>query len=316
MNDKNTILEVSQLSFAYGNRKALDQLSLTIGQGEVVAVLGPNGSGKSTLFKLVSTLVPVQSGEITFQGVAYSQSTARIRNLLGVVFQAPSLDKKLTVEENLRCQAALYGMGASRAKEQIARWLGRLKVADRAGEIVEKLSGGLARRVEIAKSLLHDPQLLILDEPSSGLDPRARSQMWEALFELQQKDGVTLLVTTHLMDEADDAHRVAILDEGRLVAFDTPERLKSACLREVLSITSPQTPAVADFLRTQFALESRLMDHSLRCEIAQNGAQIVAAVSREFGDSLKSIMLSQAGLEDVFLSLTGRSFDSSEEKAA
>ncbi|MDZ4743482.1 MAG: ABC transporter ATP-binding protein [Verrucomicrobiota bacterium] len=309
MNEVSMILEVRQLSFAYGSRKALNEVSFSVRAGEVLAILGPNGSGKSTLFKLLSTLVPVQDGEIICKGINFNSGVAKVRSLLGVVFQSPGLDKKLTVKENLRCQAALYGMPTSKANDQIDFWLKRLRVEDRSNDFVESLSGGLARRVEMAKALLHRPEILILDEPSTGLDPRSRSELWECLFQLCEEEGVTILVTTHLMDEAQKSSRVLILDEGRIVACDSPIELMKKFPHEILTLKTPRPDDIANYLSGQFSLKSKVSHSGLRVEISNgSGGDIVAAVSREFGGTIETMTLSQSGLEDAFFALTGKNF--------
>ncbi len=309
MTENNTILEIRQLTFAYGQRQALHDVSFSVCAGEILSILGPNGSGKSTLFKLLSTLVPIQKGEIECKGINYKDSAARVRSLFGVVFQSPGLDKKLTVKENLLCQSALYGMSRSEAEKQIAFWLKRLKVDDRAGEFVEKLSGGLARRVEIAKALLHKPEILILDEPSTGLDPRSRAGLGESLEELAREEGVTVLVTTHLMDEAMRSDRILILDEGRVVASGTPGELMAKFPNAILTLKTKSPEQIAAYLSAQFALVSQPVHGGLRAEIPdQRGGEIVSSLSRAFGSAVEAVTLSQAGLEDAFFALTGKEF--------
>ncbi|MDK3161791.1 ABC transporter ATP-binding protein [Kamptonema cortianum] len=318
MTENNTILGIRQISFAYGKRPALDRVSFSVGSGQIMAILGPNGSGKSTLFKLLSTLVPLQSGDMICKGVDYRAGAAPVRPFLGVVFQSPSLDKKLTVRENLRCHAALYGLSGQERDKRIQAWLERLRVADRAQERVETLSGGLARRVEIAKALLHGPALLILDEPSTGLDPRSRAELWDSLVELRDRDRVTILITTHLMEEAEKSDRTLILDEGRVVADESPEELIRRYPHDVLCIHTHHTEQIARFVSERFgslAMESK-PDH-LRVEVGSTeGAGIVAAVMGQFAREIGSVTLSRTSLDEVFFKLTGKSFAQSQEKAA
>ncbi|HEY8966654.1 MAG TPA: ABC transporter ATP-binding protein, partial [Candidatus Methylacidiphilales bacterium] len=217
-----------------GGRRALDGVSFTVGRGEIFGVLGPNGSGKTTLFRLLSTLVPVTEGSIALGGCTYPKEAAAARLNFGIVFQSPSLDKKLTVEENLRAHGHLYGLHGAELASRIDSLLERFSLANRRKDNVEVLSGGLQRRVEVAKSLVPRPALLILDEPSTGLDPVARRELWDYLRALRRSEGLTLLMTTHFLDEAEWCDRLLILDKGRRVALDTPEALKRSVSGTVL----------------------------------------------------------------------------------
>ncbi|MCH5377216.1 MAG: ATP-binding cassette domain-containing protein, partial [Planctomycetes bacterium] len=228
MNANQDAIDVAELTYRYGNRIALDGLALQVRRGEIFALLGPNGGGKTTLFRVLSTLVAVQSGRVHVLGLELPQQAASVRRRIGVVFQAPSLDRKLTVSENIRFQAALYGIRGRVLAERQQELLDQLGIADRMRERTESLSGGLRRRVELAKGMIHRPELLLLDEPSTGLDPGARSDLWEYLQRLRDQHHVTIVLTTHLLDEAERADRIAILNHGSVVALDTPEALKAS----------------------------------------------------------------------------------------
>ncbi len=193
-------ISVRGLSHRYGSRQALDNLDFDVTSGEIFGLLGPNGGGKTTLFRILATLLPVQEGQVELLGLDVAREPEHVRTQIGVTFQSPSLDRKLTVRENLATQGALYGLSGSHLAGRIDTLLSRLGLADRARDRVESLSGGLARRVEIAKGLLHDPRVLLLDEPSTGLDPGARLDLWQYLRLLREEAGVTVLVTTHLME--------------------------------------------------------------------------------------------------------------------
>jgi len=214
-----------RIATASGRR--LSKVSFEVRSGEIFVFLGPNGGGKSTLFRLLSTLLPLQSGECEILGFSLRKQIAEIRERIGVVFQSPSVDRKLTVNENLLHQGHLYGLRGAELNQRRTAMLERFKLTDRVRDRVETLSGGLRRRVELAKGLLHRPRLLLLDEPSTGLDPAARSDMWGYLRELRDQEGVTVVLTTHLLEEADKADRIAILDRGQLVALDSPDALRS-----------------------------------------------------------------------------------------
>ncbi|MCH7702051.1 MAG: ABC transporter ATP-binding protein, partial [Planctomycetes bacterium] len=219
-------VELEALSHRYGDRLALDAVSLQVAPASVFSLLGPNGSGKSTLFRILATLMAPSSGTARVAGLDVRAQRDQVRRRIGVAFQHPSLDAKLTVFENLRHQGHLYGLSGRALRERIRELLDRFALTDRAGDRTETLSGGLKRRVELAKALLHAPQILILDEPSTGLDPAARASLMDHLHQLRDQDGVTTLLTTHLMDEADRCDRIGVLDEGRLVALDGPAELK------------------------------------------------------------------------------------------
>ncbi len=218
----------------------------------MVGILGPNGSGKSTLFKLIATLVKVQQGGISVFGADTNRDTHLVRSRIGIVFQSPSLDKKLTVLENIRCQAALVGLAGAARDTRIAEVMKQLGLDDRASERCEKLSGGLKRRVEIAKGILHFPPLLLLDEPSTGLDPSARLDLWNALTNLHNNHGVTVVLTTHLLEEAEKCDSLAILHQGKCVAYDSPDSLRKQSGNEILTIQCADPETVAQKLKDRF----------------------------------------------------------------
>ena len=235
------------------------------------AFLGPNGSGKTTLFRLLSTLIPLQSGVIKILGSDVLRDTTQVRRQIGVVFQAPSLDKKLTAAENLWHQGHLYGLSGRELKDRCSEMLERLGVADRARDRVETLSGGLRRRVELAKGLLHRPRVLLLDEPSTGLDPAARSDLWHYLSGLARNAGVTIALTTHLLDEAEKADRLAILHAGKIVACDTPAALRATVGGDSITLTSPAPRELADAIRHKFALPAEVIGGDVRLQTADAG---------------------------------------------
>lgn len=231
-------LEVENLSYAYPERRALDNVSLSVSCGEIFGLLGPNGSGKTTLFKILSTLMRITSGTVHILGYNLATEVRMIRDFLGVVFQHPGLDGKLTIVENLRHHGHLYGLSGKVLQHRISELLECFGVSDRAKERVEILSGGLQRRVEIAKSLLHSPRVLLLDEPTSGLDITARQQLNDYLGVLAQTEDILVFMTTHLLEDAETCDRVGILDVGRLVALGEPDELKAEVGGDVILIES------------------------------------------------------------------------------
>jgi len=295
------------VSHRYGDRLALDDLSLSIAPQEIFGFLGPNGGGKTTLFRLLSTLVRPQTGEISVLGHDLVADQVAVREQIGVVFQAPSLDKKLTVAENLRHHGRLYGLRGRDLETRASEMLERLGLTDRRDTLAEELSGGLRRRVELAKGLLHRPRLLLLDEPSTGLDPAARSDLWQYLELVRGRDGVTVVLTTHLLEEAERADRLAILDRGKLVALDTPANLRASVGGDSILIEADNPAAIVEELQGSFGLTARVVGHTVRMEIPE-GRRRVSELAEAFGTRIRSIACGQPTLEDVFIARTGHRF--------
>jgi len=300
-------VEIVDLSHSYGDRLAIDRLTLSIQAGEIFAVLGPNGGGKTTLFRVLSTLIPAQRGEVRMLGFDLRRETDAIRRRLGVVFQAPSLDRKLTVLENIRHQAALYGLHGEPLQRRIDELLETFNLKDRAGELTERLSGGLRRRVELAKGLIHHPRLLLLDEPSTGLDPGARADLWNYLTFLRSSAGVTIVLTTHYLDEADRADRIAILHQGKLVAEDTPTALRNSVGGDSLLIEADDAPRLADEIAQRFSLPAKIVDEVVRIEVP-DGHQWVSRLVEAYPGRITAVRLGKPTLEDVFIARTGHRF--------
>ncbi len=300
-------IETSQLAHRYGERTALAGLDLRVEAGEIFALLGPNGGGKTTLFRLLSTLIPIQRGWASVLGYDVARQTAEVRLRIGVVFQAPGLDKKLTVDENLRHQGHLYGMSGKALLSRVDEMLARLRLTERRRDLVETLSGGLRRRVELAKGMLHGPRVLLLDEPSTGLDPAARSDLWDYLRQIRGEDGVTVALTTHLLEEADKADRLAILNAGSLVALDTPDRLRAEVGGDTLTIETDEAGSLAAAIVDRFGLAAHEVDGSVRLELP-DAAQWVPRLIEALPGRIESIRLGKPTLEDVFIARTGHRF--------
>lgn len=300
-------LEAEALGFSYGERQALSNVSFAIGRGEVFGFLGPNGGGKTTLFRLLSTLVPIQSGRAHVLGHDLAGETVEVRRRMGVVFQHPSVDGKLTVLENLQVHGRLYGITGRKLKDRCAAMLDRLAIASRAADLVETLSGGLRRRVELAKALLHEPELLLLDEPSTGLDPTARREFFGQLAELNGRDGVTIVLTTHHMEEADRCDRIGLLHQGQLVATAPPGELKSQVGGDVVVIHAPAPELLQRKIIQQLKLKSSVVDGTLRIE-RPRGHELVRELVDTFGAEIDSVSFGKPTLEDVFVHLTGHKF--------
>jgi len=305
---------VDQLEYRYGERVALAGVSFEIAAGEIFGLLGPNGSGKTTLFRILSTLLPVQSGSAIVGGHNLADDPDGVRRQIGVTFQSPSLDIKLTVRENLIHQGRLYGLSGQTLKSRCAAVMEQLGVADRAHDYAEKLSGGLKRRVEIAKCLLHRPQILLLDEPSTGLDPGARHELWKTLQVLRDTDGVTILVTTHLMEEADRCTRLGILNLGKLMATGKPDELRSMVGGDSLTIQSDQPEPLTRRLEEQFGVQVNRIGESLRIE-KERGHELLGQIATAFPGEFRSLTLGKPTLEDVFIKLTGRGLQTIEPES-
>jgi len=300
-------LEAAHLSFSYGERLALDDVSFSIARGEVFGLLGPNGGGKTTLFKLISTLVPLQSGSVSILGHDLAEESTALRRRLGVVFQHPSVDGKLTVAENLAHHGRLYGMSGARLRERITAILGRLGLEGRATDLVETLSGGFKRRVELAKALLHQPELLVLDEPSTGLDPAARREFMNHLEHLRDSDGVSIVLTTHHMEEAERCDRIGVLHQGRLVAIAPPRDLKARVGGDVVVINSADPETLCQKIQAEMRVKGVIVDGSIRIE-RPRGHEFLRDAVDAFGDQIDSVTFGKPTLEDVFVHLTGHRF--------
>lgn len=301
------IIDIQHLSYSYGQRRALDDVSLSIKSGEVFGFLGPNGSGKTTLFRVLSTLVPPQGGKVTMLGLDLASSRDEVRKHIGVVFQSPSVDKQLTPLENLRHHGHLYGLRGRELEGRISEMLDRFDLADRRDEYVQNLSGGLRRRVELAKGLLTRPEILLMDEPSTGLDPTARLDMWAALKAAQEATGVTILVTTHLMDEGERCDRLAIMDVGKVVASGTPGELKDRVGGDVITLTGRDLPALRSGMQRKFAMPVEEMEGVLRLE-RPRAHEFVPQLVEQLPGLIESVSVGKPTLEDVFIHVTGHRF--------
>jgi ABC-2 type transport system ATP-binding protein len=287
-------------------RLVLNGLNVSVSKGEIFGLLGPNGGGKTTLFKILSTAFKPDAGSVFLFDVNVLTNPAAAREKMGVVFQYPSLDKKLTLLENLQHQGRLYGLSGATLQERIADSLRRFSLSDRANDLTEQLSGGLKRRGEIAKSLLHNPEILIMDEPSTGLDPAARREMWDTLFELKAQ-GMTILLTTHLMEEGDKCDQVAILHQGHCVAQGTPNDLKRTIGGDMVTVQTDDAEALREKVDAKFSTHAKVLDGQLRLEI-QEGHKFIPLLVEAFPGAIKAVSTGKPTLEDVFVHETGQKF--------
>ncbi len=308
----NSAVETESLCRDFAARRALDQVSLSVPEGEMFGLLGPNGSGKTTLFRILSTLLSPTSGSARVAGYDVASQAVQVREHLGVVFQSPALDPQLTVAENLRCAGNLYGLGGADLDERLQKAAEAMDVRDRLDDLVQTLSGGLQRRVEIAKCLLPRPRVLLLDEPSTGLDPAARAGLRDLLAGLRRESGVTIVMTTHLLDEAEACDRVAVLHRGRLIAGGEPSALRAKLGAEVAVICSRDPQSIAERLRRESGWSVQVRDGKVRVALpaGDNGAARLVAMMAGAADS---VTVGRPTLEDVFLDLTGETWRGGKE---
>jgi ABC-2 type transport system ATP-binding protein len=302
------VISVINITHRYGARTALSNVSFEVGRGEIFGLLGPNGGGKSTLFRILATMMQPAEGQALVAGFDVSRQPAEVRRRSGVVFQSQSLDKALTVAENLRSQGHLHGMGGLALRTRMEHVMERLGLHDRRNDLVGTLSGGLRRRVEIAKGQLHAPQVLLMDEASTGLDPGARRELWRYVEELRDREGVTILLTTHILDEADRCDRLVLLHQGRVVAEGSPASLRGRIGGDVVVLDAADSAALAPKVKDRFGVDPAVVDGSLRIEIG-NGHRFITEVVEAFPGLIESVALHKPSLEDVFIHETGARID-------
>jgi len=309
-----SVISVQDLVHRYESRNALNGVSFDVRHAELFGLLGPNGSGKTTMFRILSTLMVPSGGRAIIMGFDAAKDANGLRRQIGVVFQAQSIDVKLTAAENLWHQGHLYGLYGPALKSRIAEMLSRVGLADRAHEKAETFSGGMQRRLELAKGLLHRPSVLLLDEPTTGLDPGARRDLWQYLRILRDEENVTLIVTTHLMEEAEHCDRLAILNEGKLVALGTPSELKREIGGDVILLDAKLPDSLAERIRARFNLDVQVLGGQIRLE-RLNGHRFITDVVEAFPGEIQAISVSKPALEDVFIHRTGHKFWTQDEAA-
>ena len=309
-----SVIAVRELAHRYEDRTALNGVSFDVRPAELFGLLGPNGSGKTTMFRILSTLMVPRGGNATILGHDVAKNPGSLRREIGVVFQAQSVDLKLTAAENLRHQGHLYGLRGGALRTRIEEMLERVGLADRAREKAETFSGGMQRRLELAKGLLHHPQVLLLDEPTTGLDPGARRDLWQYLRILRDEERVTVLVTTHLMEEAERCDRLAILSEGKLVALGTPTELKQEIGGDVIVLETGEPENLASRIRARFKIEVRVVGKQVRIEKCQ-GHRFVTDLVEAFPGEIDAVSVAKPSLEDVFIRRTGHRFWSEQRSA-
>ncbi|HEX6506795.1 MAG TPA: ATP-binding cassette domain-containing protein [Chloroflexota bacterium] len=299
------VIEVRALVKRYGDIEAVRGIDLQVLRGEIFGFLGPNGAGKSTTISILSTLLKPTSGSATVAGVNVTEDPGAVRARIGLVFQDPSLDDQLTAKENLEFHAFLYGLSPSIRRQRIDDALAMVELTDRAGSPVKTFSGGMKRRLEIARGVLHYPEVLFLDEPTLGLDPQTRARIWEYLHELRRREAITIFMTTHYMDEAEFCDRIAIIDHGRIVALGTPDQLKAQVGGDIVTVATANNQAAAAEIKELFQIETQVADGTLRLEV-EDGASFLPQLLRRLSVPVQTVSLSRPSLDTVFISLTGR----------
>jgi ABC-2 type transport system ATP-binding protein len=308
-----TAIRVEGLRHSYGERVALNGISFDVRPGEIFALLGPNGSGKTTLFRILSTLMLPTAGHALIAGFDVAAQPDEVRRRIGVVFQSQSTDIKLTAAENLWHQGHLYGLHGATLKARIQEMLQRVGLADRATDRVETFSGGMQRRVELAKGLMHHPGVLLLDEPTTGLDPGARRDLWQYLQELRTQEHVSIIVTTHLMEEAERCDRLAILSEGQVVGLGTPLELRSEIGGDVIVLEASDAASLALRIQQKFQITATVLENKVRME-RKDGHRFLTDLVEAFPGEVQSVSVSKPTLEDVFIARTGHRFWSEAEQ--
>lgn len=308
-------VDIRNLTHRYGDRTALREVSFQVPDGVMFGLLGPNGGGKTTLFRIIATLLRPTAGEVHVMGVDVRNEPHSTRRRVGIIFQDVALDDELRVDENLLAHAALHGLTRRGAKARIAELLPLLDLHGRERERVGRLSGGLKRRVDLVRGLLHAPPLLLLDEPTSGLDPAARLAFWDLVDRVRRHEGVTVLLATHSMEEAARCDRLAIIDEGRLVACGSPEELTAGLGSETLWIEATDVREMAQRIRAQFGISVRVIGSRLQISHS-NAHELLGTLYDLHGDSILSATVRRPTIEDVFMVHTGRTMEHPTEEVA
>jgi ABC-2 type transport system ATP-binding protein len=299
------IITVENLTKKFGELVAVNDISFQVAPGEIFGFLGPNGAGKTTTINILCTLTKPSSGKAIVNGYDVVHQQSEVRQSIGLVFQDPSLDERLSGWQNLYFHALVYNVPAAVRRQRIEQVFKMMELWDKRNNIVRTYSGGMKRRLELARGLLHYPRVLFLDEPTLGLDPQTRNRLWEYILDLRKREQITIFLTTHYMDEAENADRIAIMDHGKIVALDTPNRLKHIVGKDIISVGTDDNDKAAEEIRRRYQIEVRQDGNELVFEVA-NGENFLPDFIREFGSRVLSIGLRHPSLDDVFLKLTGR----------
>jgi len=299
------IIQVEHLVKKFGDLVAVDDVSFEVEEGEIFGFLGPNGAGKTTTINILCTLMKPTSGKATLNGFDVVRQQNEVRRSVGLVFQDPSLDIKLSALQNLEFHTGVYNIPRSVAKKRVEEVLKMLDLWDRRKGVVQHFSGGMRRRLEIGRGLLHYPKVLFLDEPTLGLDPQTRFHIWQYILELRKRENITIFLTTHYMDEATVADRIAIVDYGKIIALDTPDALKRMVGGDIVTLKTENAEAAVAEIREKHGIEARMDREGVFFEVP-NGEEFVPILANNFKSGLQSISVRRPTLDDVFMKLTGR----------
>ncbi|MFC2068687.1 ATP-binding cassette domain-containing protein [Chloroflexota bacterium] len=299
------IVEVQELSKNFGHLVAVDKVSFRVAEGEIFGFLGPNGAGKTTTINMLCTLLMPTGGRATICGYDVMKQRSEVRRCIGLVFQEPTLDEYLTAEQNLRFHAYAYNISRSIREKRISELLELVGLSDRRKNKVRTFSGGMKRRLEVARGLLHSPSVLFLDEPTLGLDPQTRRHIWDYIHILRKQSNLTIFLTTHYMDEAENCDRISIIDNGSIIALDTPDKLKDALGGDVVTLTAEDNDAAVIELKEKYQLSPVIQNGTIILSIP-HGEKFLPKLVGNFRSPLLSIGVHRPTLEDVFLNLTGR----------
>jgi ABC-2 type transport system ATP-binding protein len=291
--------------------EAVKGIDLSVEAGQTYGFLGPNGAGKSTTIEMLCTIRNPTSGSARVAGYDVVEERDEVRRRIGLVFQQQTLDQQLTAQQNLRFHADLYGLARADADRRIDEVLDMVALSDRRGDEVQKFSGGMKRRLEIARGLVHSPQVLFLDEPTIGLDPQTRRAIWDYLHDLRRRTEITVFVTTHYMDEAEHCDRIAIMDNGEIVVEDTPEALKSSVGTDRIALRTDDDELTIGRLRERLGIEAAMHEGQVTLAVAE-GAQVVPRLFTELDTVIQSVTVTRPSLDDVFMAYTGRTIRDSE----
>lgn len=304
-------IEVEELTRSFKGFVAVNRISFQVEPGEIFGFLGPNGAGKTTTVRMLCTLTRPDSGSARVAGADVVREQDKVRRSIGIIFQDPSLDDRLTAIENLRFHAMLYRVPGPDIEHRIAQALEWMELSGRSRDLVRNFSGGMKRRLEICRGLLHRPEVLFLDEPTLGLDPQTRNRIWERLLEIRRSRSTTLFLTTHYMDEAEFCDRIAIIDHGRIIALDTPAALKARVKGDIIRLRTADNPKAAAEITARYELTPAADSGFILLEVA-GGAEFLPRLIRELTVPVLSVTLQPPTLDDVFLKLTGREIRDSE----
>jgi len=304
------IIETNQLTRSFNGLMAVDKLDITVESGEIFGLLGPNGAGKTTTISMLCTMLKPTSGSAKVNGFDIVKEATQVRKSIGIVFQDPSIDDRLTGRENLYMHANLYGVPASEQKDRIDRILKLVELDDRANDLMRTYSGGMRRRLELGRGLIHYPKVLFLDEPTLGLDPQTRDRIWTYIRELKKTHDITIVLTTHYMDEADRlSDRIGIMDHGKIIALDTPPKLKETLEGDVIMIKANSLDALSALVAEKMGLtKTSIIDGTLEITVHQGKTVMprIMELATQNKIFIDSILLREPNLEDVFLHYTGK----------